>query len=100
MRSGWLAPNEVRAKENLPPVEGGDSPMIQQQNFSLAALARRDNAPAPAALPAPTPTPTRSKSGALPPQHVPGDVVTHGTARWLCTGPNRYRALNNVEAAA
>lgn len=99
MRSGWLAPNEVRAKENLPPVEGGDSPMIQQQNFSLAALARRDNASTPAALPAPTPTRSTRKA-AMPPQHVPGDVVTHGTARWLCTGPNRYRALNNAEEVA
>ncbi len=27
---------------SLPPVAGGDSPMLQQQNFSLAALAKRD----------------------------------------------------------
>lgn len=39
---GWLAPNEARLKENLPSVDGGDSPMIQQQNYSLAALAKRD----------------------------------------------------------
>jgi HK97 family phage portal protein len=39
---GWFAPNEARKKEDLPPVEGGDSPMIQQQNYSLAALAKRD----------------------------------------------------------
>lgn len=38
----WLSPNEGRARENLPPVPGGDSPMIQQQNYSLAALAKRD----------------------------------------------------------
>lgn len=36
------APNEARKKMNLGPVVGGDSPMIQQQNYSLAALARRD----------------------------------------------------------
>jgi HK97 family phage portal protein len=42
MRSGTLAPNEARRRENLPAVEGGNSPMIQQQNFSLAALAKRD----------------------------------------------------------
>lgn len=40
--AGWMAPNEARQREGLPPVEGGDSPFIQQQNFSLAALAKRD----------------------------------------------------------
>lgn len=40
---GWLAPNEARRKENLPPISGGDSPYLQQQNFSLEALARRDS---------------------------------------------------------
>lgn len=39
---GWMAPNEARRAEDMPPVEGGDSPYIQQQNFSLAALAKRD----------------------------------------------------------
>lgn len=37
-----LSPNEARRKVDLPPVEGGDSPMSQQQNYSLAALAKRD----------------------------------------------------------
>ncbi len=40
--AGWMAPNEARQREGLAPVEGGDSPLIQQQNYSLAALARRD----------------------------------------------------------
>lgn len=40
--AGYLAPNEARAKENLPPVEGGDTPYMQQQNYSLAALNARD----------------------------------------------------------
>jgi HK97 family phage portal protein len=39
---GWMAPNEARKARNLRPVVGGDSPMIQQQNYSLAALAKRD----------------------------------------------------------
>ncbi len=39
---GWLAPNEARRRANLGPVSGGGSPMIQQQNYSLAALAKRD----------------------------------------------------------
>lgn len=35
-------PNEARAKVGLKPLEGGDSIYMQQQNFSLEALARRD----------------------------------------------------------
>lgn len=40
--AGILTPNEQRAKLDKPKVEGGDSPMVQQQNFSLQALAKRD----------------------------------------------------------
>lgn len=36
------SPNEARQRLNLPPVEGGESPLMQQQNYSLVALARRD----------------------------------------------------------
>jgi phage portal protein BeeE len=39
---GWLSPDEARLDEDLPPVPGGKSPMMQQQNYSLAALAKRD----------------------------------------------------------
>lgn len=46
--SAVYAPNEARFRENLPPVEGGDTPYLQQQNYSLAALAARDAAGPPA----------------------------------------------------
>ena len=39
---GIYEPNYARRKMNLPPVTGGESPYLQQQNFSLAALAERD----------------------------------------------------------
>jgi HK97 family phage portal protein len=52
--AGWKAPNEVREAEGLPPVEGGDAPYLQQQNYSLAALAKRD-AMNPLADPGPNP---------------------------------------------
>lgn len=60
---GWMKPNEARRRAGLAPVEGGDSPMIQQQNYSLAAIARRDaqadpfgkTPPAATALPPPKP---------------------------------------------
>lgn len=41
--SGALSPNEARKKyHGVGPVTGGESPMVQQQYFSLAALAERD----------------------------------------------------------
>lgn len=39
---GILTPNEMRKKLGYAPTDGGDSPMVQQQNFSLEALAKRD----------------------------------------------------------
>lgn len=39
---GWLKPNEARRKANMAPVEGGDTPYMQQQNYSLSALSKRD----------------------------------------------------------
>lgn len=42
-------PNEARAIFDLKPVTGGDTPYLQQQNYSLAALDRRDKAAPPAA---------------------------------------------------
>lgn len=41
--SGGVSPDEARRRWlDLPPVEGGSSPYMQQQNYSLAALAKRD----------------------------------------------------------
>jgi phage portal protein BeeE len=55
-----MAPNEGRAKFDLKPVKGGDSPYLQQQNYSLEALAKRDAQAdpfAPATPPATKPAP-------------------------------------------
>jgi HK97 family phage portal protein len=40
--AGVMAPNEGRARLELRPVTGGEAPYLQQQNYSLAALAKRD----------------------------------------------------------
>jgi hypothetical protein len=37
-----MSPNEARRRINLGAVKGGASPYLQQQNFSLAALDKRD----------------------------------------------------------
>jgi len=42
IKAGMLKPNEARRDEDLEPVEGGDTPYMQQQNYSLAALNKRD----------------------------------------------------------
>jgi HK97 family phage portal protein len=57
--AGAMTPNEARFKYfGLPPVEGGDSCLVQQQYYSLAALAKRDAAPPATAVPvATTPAP-------------------------------------------
>jgi HK97 family phage portal protein len=44
---GVMKPNEGRFLLNASPVEGGDTPYLQQQNYSLAALNKRDTAAPP-----------------------------------------------------
>jgi len=61
--AGVMGPNEGRAKLDLKPVEGGESPYLQQQNYSLAALAKRDAQADPFAPNAP----------ALPPAEQPDE---------------------------
>jgi HK97 family phage portal protein len=52
---GWMKPNEAREVRNLAPTEGGDAVYLQQQYYSLAALAKRDQGDPFAAPPAPEP---------------------------------------------
>jgi len=67
--AGVMSPNEGRSKLDLKPVDGGESPYLQQQNYSLAALAKRDaqadpfapNTPNTPAAPAPV-RPSRGTS--------------------------------------
>jgi phage portal protein BeeE len=49
VKGGWLAPNEARSEENLPPLTGGDTVYLQEQNWPLHQLASRE-------LPARAPT--------------------------------------------
>ena len=65
VKSGIMKPDEARAKLGLDTVEGGDQVYLQQQNYSLAALARRDaredpfaTGAAPAADPSPPADPS------------------------------------------
>ena len=67
--AGLMAPNEGRKKIDLKPLPGGDSAYLQQQNYSLEALAKRDALADPfgAAAPKsadPTPAPTANDNAA------------------------------------
>ena len=48
-----MAPNEARRRINLPPIKGGNTVYLQQQNYSLEALAERDRQNPFAAAPEP-----------------------------------------------
>lgn len=94
--------NEARAELGMAPVEGGDTPYLQQQNYALSALAKRDAAePPPTDKPVPSPAPTddvkalldRIKALEERPQAVyrgvwadgaygQGDMVTQGGGLW------------------
>jgi HK97 family phage portal protein len=57
VKGGILKPDEARAKMDYAPVPGGNTPYLQQQNWSLAALAERDQALLSPAPPEPGPEP-------------------------------------------
>lgn len=77
--SAIYSPNEARAKFNLPPVPGGEAPYLQQQNYSLAALAKRDEGDPfaePAAAPVAPPTPSGQQDNEDDdPDEIDDDVV-------------------------
>lgn len=73
--AGYLKPNEARASENLEPVKGGDTPYMQQQNYSLAALDARDrNDP----FAKPEPAPPADADPAEPGGEKPTDAEAEG----------------------
>jgi HK97 family phage portal protein len=77
---GKLAINEIRKKYyGAGPVKGGDSPMVQQQNFSLQALAERD-ADKPFSKPAPAPSPAADPEE---PEDMPAEDMTASFAAIL-----------------
>lgn len=64
---GLYKPDEVRAMFDLPPVPGGDAVYLQQQNFSIEALAKRDAKDDPFATPGATADPEPSDDDPPPP---------------------------------
>lgn len=70
--AGIMKPNEARADMGLAPVAGGDTPLMQQQMYSLSALAKRDAAgPPPASPTVGTPAPAETPADVDPPTPNP-----------------------------
>jgi HK97 family phage portal protein len=90
IKAGLMAPNEGRLKINLPPKTGGDTPYLQQQNYSLEALDKRDSAdnPFPAAKPA-LPAPPKP---AAEPQPAAAAVIDAQKFRALLDKGSRHAA--------
>ena len=73
VRGGFWSPNEARELFDLPPVPGGDTPYLQQQDYSLSALDRRDQS-------GPAPSSVGGGSGTGQPSAVsPPDPTSKGT---------------------
>lgn len=83
--AGIKAPNESRKRLNLGPTAGGNTPYLQQQNYSLAALNKRDTqadpfAPKQPATPPTPPAPPPSADDGTDPE---ADAATAQLAGWL-----------------
>jgi hypothetical protein len=90
IRAAIWSPNEGRLVENLAPVTGGESPMIQQQNYSLAALAKRDSKEDPFAT---TPKPAPA---APPPEEKPEDATEEEDAAAEAQAEKLLAAIRDI----
>lgn len=73
--AGVMKPNEGRSKINLKPVEGGDTPYLQVQNYALSALNKRDSGDPFAAPPSPPPTTTPTNNQPVPTKALAKELV-------------------------
>jgi len=76
VKGGIMTPNAAMAKLNQPPVTGGDTVYLQQQNFSLEALAKRDAQADPFGTAQPAATPPAA-------QEEPTDEQIQDSAKML-----------------
>ncbi len=102
---GLKKPNEARRSFDLPPVDGGDAVYLQQQNYSLAALAKRDAADDPFASvretftgPATAAPPAPENDPAKPPAKAPTKASKASLAR--VAAKTKALLLRESDAAA
>jgi len=91
--SGLLSPDEGRAQLNYGKVTGGGSPYLQQQNFSLEALARRDAESTPPGLTSGAAPPT------LPPAAGAGGTAGEDPVDLAATFPALFTKAYEAEAS-
>jgi HK97 family phage portal protein len=77
VKGGIYTPNEGRKRFNLKPLTGGDTVYLQQQDYSIEALAKRDQAsPAPSsASPSPAPAPKPAEPQKSTDEHDQTDAM-------------------------
>lgn len=81
IKGGVFTPNNGRKKFNLPPIKGGDTVYLQEQDHSLQWLSERDAlGPQPITKPAPVPPSTGNPQKTIADQHL-ADVVTEVAAK-------------------
>lgn len=73
--AGITAPNEARRRLNLGPVDGGDTPFLQQQNYSLAALNKRDTSEDPFGTAAKVTTASNQAEEPEPDEELPTTAI-------------------------
>jgi len=94
---GILAPNEARKKLNLKPVKGGDTPYLQQQNYSLDALDKRDSREDPFATKPSMAQPPKPPAAVEPP---PPQKLLPAPLEWKDTTKSVLAELVGTDAAA
>ncbi len=93
-----LTVNEARRKVDQKPVEGGDTIWMQQQNFSLEALAERDRNDPFAKAPTPEALPAVEAQKALPASTEPTEAQRAARLKRLASGRARKLRLRNMAA--
>lgn len=98
---GWMKPDEARYRANFSPVPGGNTPYMQQQNYSLAALAKRDAKEDPfttaAAKPKEPAQPAQPAQQTPPPP--PPKSMDDEDLEWLYAGGLRKQLMGKEVAA-
>jgi HK97 family phage portal protein len=90
VNTGIMAPNEARNRVNLAPTAGGDTPYMQQQNWSLAQLDRRDIVADKPSVAAP---PAAAEPGAPEPAAAPAAPAAPAAGKELVEGIERVHTL-------
>jgi HK97 family phage portal protein len=102
VNGGWMKPDEARFRANMKSVPGGNTPYMQQQNYSLAALAKRDAKADPFATSS-TPKPAKPAEPAEPaqpnPPPPPPKSLDDEEMEWIYAGGLRKQLMGKEIAA-